>query len=285
MIRRDVFDQDTVSHWILISQVEHARISAELATQWGNDEQVPTICPEGAPLATVRREVLTTVRHHDDGWRDWSGHPDLDSDGRPRAFTEMPLDQALPIWSDSIAVARAIGPLGGWMVAGHFSALLESSERCHQEAAQAWLTAQQQRRVQWLDEWLAFEPERHTQLLATAALRWLQLFDAMSLWICIEAPTGDERPPHDSPYRLTLPDDSTVSLRVVRPAPGRSPSQDRETVIATIDPWPFRREQLTVEASGAAVVARSYQSTEQLIEQRRALRLRWRLARHVLDDP
>ena len=82
MIRRDVYERESVSDWVLISQIEHARISAQLAHSWGNAQLAPMICPRGALLAYVRREVLATIRHHDDGWRDWSGHPDLDSGGR-----------------------------------------------------------------------------------------------------------------------------------------------------------------------------------------------------------
>ena len=58
MIRRDAGDD-----WLLISQVEHARIAAEIASAWGNDRFA------AVPMHDL---LVHAVRHHDDAWARYS---------------------------------------------------------------------------------------------------------------------------------------------------------------------------------------------------------------------
>lgn len=88
MIRRDAHDRR-----LLISQVEHARLAADLAEAW-RDPQLLEF-PQ-------RLELLSAIRHHDDGWAGWEQAPTLNADGAPRDFTEMPMPVATDIWSRSI---------------------------------------------------------------------------------------------------------------------------------------------------------------------------------------
>ena len=82
MIRRDVTLPDGRPGWLRISQVDHARLSAELASRWGGGRFLPVICNphvEGEnPLRGVRDEVLAAIRHHDDGWLSWETAPAID---------------------------------------------------------------------------------------------------------------------------------------------------------------------------------------------------------------
>lgn len=95
MIRRE-----TADGWLLISQVDHARLAGDLAAAWGND-RVP-----GLPLAEW---LVPAVRDHDEGWRTWEAAPTVTGDGRPRQFTEMPAAEATAIWTTSIDLC-ASGP-------------------------------------------------------------------------------------------------------------------------------------------------------------------------------
>ena len=90
MIRRDYQDTDGTACWLLVTQPEHARLAGELAEHWGAGTVAPLVSPA---------ELLPAVYHHDDGWSDWEQHPTLDPEhGRPRSFTEMPLERSLEIW-------------------------------------------------------------------------------------------------------------------------------------------------------------------------------------------
>ena len=95
MIRRDGNDR-----WLLISQVEHARLALDLARTWGNAE-VP-----GLPLLDW---LLPAIRDHDDGWLEWEQSPTRHDDGRPTSFTEMSAGDSVEIWSRSIQIC-ASGP-------------------------------------------------------------------------------------------------------------------------------------------------------------------------------
>ena len=88
MIRRDQNDR-----WLLISQLEHARLAQDLASTWGNTHV------KGLPLLDW---LLPAIRDHDDGWLEWEQSPKYDADGRPISFTEMPADDSVEIWTRSI---------------------------------------------------------------------------------------------------------------------------------------------------------------------------------------
>lgn len=92
MIRRDSGDD-----WLLISQVQHARLAADLARVWGN--------PRVPPLP-VADQLVRAVRDHDNGWWSWEQAPEIDpAAGWPRSFTEMPMPVATRIWTASIESA------------------------------------------------------------------------------------------------------------------------------------------------------------------------------------
>jgi hypothetical protein len=80
--------------WLLIAQADHARLAADIARVWGNDD-VPSL-----PLPD---QLVAAIRDHDDGWREWEQSPEIDpATGGPRDFTEMPMSAATRIWSKSI---------------------------------------------------------------------------------------------------------------------------------------------------------------------------------------
>lgn len=86
------------SNWLLISQVDHAHLAAQLAERWGNDD---------VPRLPMREELIPAIRDHDEGWRDWENHPEVHSEtGHPRSFTEMTAATATALWERSIDICR-----------------------------------------------------------------------------------------------------------------------------------------------------------------------------------
>lgn len=97
MIRRDAGND-----WLLISQVDHAHLSGRVAAVWGN---------ETVPRLPVPDDLVPAIRDHDEGWRDWERHPQVDPEsGRPRQFTEMPMRESTAVWSESIRACLAGDP-------------------------------------------------------------------------------------------------------------------------------------------------------------------------------
>ena len=102
----------------------------------------------------------------------------------------MPLAESLAIWSRSIDQSTALGNLAPYMISGHFCALLHRFTHWRQQGPQQlalgedFLRDQQAKQTVWLDGWRAVDITQRTVELAQQALAWLQLFDALSLWLC-----------------------------------------------------------------------------------------------------
>lgn len=270
MIRRDVQLADGAPGWALISQIEHARISAQLASHCRGRFGA-------ASASLIRDEVLVAIAAHDDGWREWEEAPRLDAKiGRPLSFMELPVADAIVIWSKSIAIADEIGPLAAWMVSGHFMRLLGHSEHARFEPqAQAWLAEVGPRRETWFAKWRSYEPELRDAAVADAALEWLWTFDEASLWLCCHGPTGGEvRSDAKRPYASGR--GTPVELMLSGAGTPVAGQPDRGIVHAA--PWRFDVESIEIEVAALLVPVQRYDSQQQLLAAARPDTLRWRLA-------
>jgi len=257
MIRRDIRLADGAAGWMLISQVEHARVSADLAAQ----------CTVNLDAA-LRDDVLAAVRHHDDGWAAWECSPRLDAkQGRPLSFTEIEPTEAIAIWSDSIGVAEnSAGPLAAWLVAGHFARLAERSDDARAAVdLVAWLSQISERRASWLKSWNLRDPLTHTAEAAAAALPWVWAFDEVSLWLCCTCQPDRPIPCAPEPYRAGQGTPLEMELRVS--AAGH----------ATVAPWRFAPAVIDVKIAGHVVPAAQYRSAQELLRAARPQQLAWRL--------
>lgn len=276
MIRRDIRLAEGAAGWMLISQVEHARISAHLASHCRGPFGPPGARgdrDDSPDLDAVRTEVLDAIALHDDGWADWERAPRLDAKlGRPLSFMELETNESLAIWSRSIESAAARGPLAAWMVAGHFSWLLGHSESSRGEAsALAWRDEMSRRRENWFTAWRAIDPNLRTRDLADAALQWLWTFDVASLWFCNSAAAGDEAAAAATQFNTTG-EGTPLEMRFrSRPA--------AQGAAATAMPWRFDAAHLAVEADGLIVPAMCYANPYAMFAAGEPHRLHWRFER------
>jgi hypothetical protein len=164
----------------------------------------------------------------------------------------MPVEQSLAIWSRSIESAASVGYLAGYVVSGHFSALLERFSARWQDSgkdeslARTFLDRQAALRGSWLSRWLAQKPATHTEALAGRALEYLQFFDALSLWLCCSERSTPEtfRPPFGPEMTIT-------------------PLTRREYKAS---PWPFLTTHLELELPGREVPVAHYRVVQELSE-------------------
>lgn len=258
MIRREITASNGQPAWVLISQVNHAHLSARVAEAWGN--------PPFSPLSP-RAEILAGVAHHDDGWATWELHPEVDRDsGRPLDFTEMPIEVWLPIWEGSIEASARLGPLPGVMVAGHFIVLLRrfSSRWNHVPEkvalAEAFLARYESATIGWLAEWqsthgVTVEEAAETSARALSELQW---FDLLSLWFCCAERT-------EAACFVTPSGELTLT-----PQPGGQ---------VIIDPWPLTVPKLDLTVPGRQVAATHYRSADELAAAPAAeVQLNWHLS-------
>lgn len=257
MIRRDWKSSAGKAHWLLISQVEHARISGDLCRRWSAVQELP---------ADVREELIAAVFRHDDGWAEWECTPEVDpKTGRPREFTEMPLPESLAIWSRSIDQSTALGNLAPYVISGHFCALMRRFTHWRDHGpeqvvlGETFLSHQCSKQKDWLDRWLAGNPATRTMELAQQALSWLQLFDALSLWLCCaERKDPQEFEPPTGPKFILHP---------------------RSAERISVTPWPLEGASLSLELTGRAVPAMQYAHGEALKRlPGNTVKLSWELA-------
>ena len=254
MIRRTARDETGAESWTLISQVEHARLSGMLAEAW-----------DPAPFLGLdcREELLAAIYHHDDGWAGWERSPGVDpATGRPLSFTEMPLVESLAIWRDSIAAAARHGDLAAHVVSAHFCSLLRRfSSHWKSDPAKAaivaeFLSSQEQYRSDRLFAWSQRSQWADPAAVAKAALKLLQTFDSLSLWLCCS-----ER---SDPETFGLPGGSPITVLMATPSE------------VEVSPWPFRGDRAEFEVVGRTVPAIRYQTPAELaVAPSRQARLKW----------
>jgi len=184
MIVRDGHDV-----WLLISQVEHARVAAEFAAAWRLPE----------PFQPLAGEFQFAVRHHDDGWYEWEQAPTVDAGGNPRDFMDMQMPVATEIWCDSINATVQHSRWSGLWVSRHFCHLAELAVEHRQaesdrSAARQFLAMQSFGQKHWRAS-LGVEANSSTELFG---LRGVQFFDRLSLWLCCAERTQPQE--FDDPF-------------------------------------------------------------------------------------
>lgn len=261
MIRRDFTFGDGTAGWRLISQVEHARISGELARAWHE------------PFS---HEVVEAITHHDDGWAKWDAAPQIDAiRGRPLSFLEMAIADAIEIWSDSIAAARRIGSLAGAIVAGHFLGLATGSDHAAHPLAQGRIHAMSVERSAWLTEWQSVSPT-NTLAIAESSQRMLLAADLLSLWLTMDGPvtSGDSATIPNAEMQSR----SSTVLGKYRFIPQAQTARDGDIDWhGSLSPWPFAVGELNLESPALAVPIARYESWREIAAAGRPARLRWQL--------
>jgi len=240
MIRRD--DR---GDWLIIEQVEHARLAGELARVWGD---------ERAGLFALFPKLVWGVSHHDDGWSAWDVAPRLHPQtGYPRSFLEMRMRDSTAIWTRSIAVCSA-DPLAGVAVSRHFCHLAEQvrdsgrADADDRESIDRFLGEQSVVQMGLADE----APANGTGVGANESLeksfdrgfRTVRFFDRISLWLCCA--------PRQQPEQLAVPLGETVTLSPKNPAQ------------IAIEPYPLRVDSLLLETPARRLVARRYANDAEL---------------------
>ncbi len=274
MIRRELTFADGQPQWLLISQVEHARLSGELARRC-----IDRFGPPSAEVSSVRQELLDAITHHDDGWLEWEHEPRLDAEhGWPLSFLELPTEEAFSIWDRSIQVARSQGDLAAWVVAGHFSALLCTvGQHANEPIARDWLHRVAIERSEWFARWHARDGALHTAELAGEALKWLQLFDVLSLWPCSQYPVpGEQAPRYPQPFSFA---ENWTLIHEIRPASEQPPGGPCRIIF---DPWPFRETEFLIQAAADLVPVRHYTSPRELRASRAPFVAEWLLTSRTL---
>lgn len=207
----------------LFRQHDHALASGALAAAWrGLDRE-----PEPLPF-----EVVLATSLHDLAWRGLDRSPAVDpEEGRPLGFHEHPFLEKLSAYRSGLDEAEAIHPYAGMLGSLHYAHFVESEREdrppSEREEAAAFLEAEEARRrrlVERLDLGL------DEQAGARRHVRWLRMFDAVSLFLCLTPPPADGARRPEWVERARHPG---------TPDGGRFHLTWRDEEVVHVDPFPF----------------------------------------------
>lgn len=249
--------------WLIISQIDHARLAGALAAHWGSEFVAPLPRPD---------LLIPAVENHDDGWKEWEQQPRVDrATGRPRNFTEMPLVEATAIWTRSIDRCAQSSAMGGVWVSLHFCWLARrasADDPAEAGAIERFLdlqaALQRSLRMQVESEF----PGGELDALIDRGFRFLQAFDSMSLWLCCGEPTR--------PMTATLPDQEPLTFQPI----------DSRRI--RVHPYPFSAPMLELHVPARRIPARRYEDDRQLREalsRSQPEQLGWVLHADATDGP
>ena len=258
MIRRDA-DKD----WLLISQVDHAAMVAQLAEQFGN-----------SGFDKASDSLIQAIRLHDAGWPLHDDAPTLNDHGFPLDVFETPRSISLPVWAASADRAMEANPYSGLLVSLHSLSLsIHSTSNMATRPDKVELKTLQDQfevnkfqhreveRQEQLRKQLNFNTalhlkhgladvhasERDDQLRFD--FRLLQVMDLISLCLC-----STNLPAERSDEVLRTPTGGTVRLSFVRDNEGR----------LRISPWPFGIPRVELNIACRRIGRKRYGSMDEL---------------------
>lgn len=240
MIRRE-----SGEGWTLITQPDHAFLSSEIMSFWGNED---------FGEITPRDEVMLAIREHDCGWEKTDSVADLNpGNGYPRSFVEMRPESQFEIWSECFKRHAGEHPYACALIALHFSELNERTISRYPDSGAAVSLREKIR--EFLHRSLGIRAGEGTPggcLPADirANLRFLQVGDMISLALCRGSGSVTVA---NVPVNY-LGDTAEIVLS----------SQDGLNY--TVRPNPFSRDSLHFDISGRKLGKKSFGAQEELKE-------------------
>lgn len=265
MIRRE-----EQGRYLLIRQDDHARLSGDLARQFGNDRFESL----GAPNAALGEQAILGITMHDAGWPLHDDAPSINPKQQPRDVFESKTDQAIRVWPASAERAMQASPYAGLLVSLHGLALsvFALTDVMHQFSRKN--VAYTRDRFE-LNKFQHNEIERQQTLRGQLGLRsdlplkygladlrtdpkedllshhfrLLQAMDKLSLALCCT------RPPFETLDIANKPGDMLHRVKLKRAEPRK----------LLIDPWIFGPSRVTASVSAKVLPVQPYPSDAALL--------------------
>ncbi|GIF63650.1 hypothetical protein Ais01nite_16850 [Asanoa ishikariensis] len=276
----------------LVEQIEHGRIAGVLAAAWGNDSfEAPT---PGEP-------VRTAATRHDEGWRAWDARVLFhELDRRPLHFLEIDASEHVQLYRQGVERVSLGDVYAGVLVGMHWTGLyrgrwsapgargrldLGADGRAAQDAA---VDAEERR---WVPAkrlaWTAQEPRAAFETRLWHNFELLQLWDLLSLYLCVMPQQPAAAPGPATPWGPQLAALEHAAEDVLLPSVRGNPfgPAHRITIgvrapgVLWLDPYPFAAA-LSVDVVSTAVPDRpsSHAELTSRVGRTPATVTTWRLA-------
>jgi hypothetical protein len=245
--RMFLHDTGDPSRTIAIPQASHAWLAWQIADHWGNRRF-------NRPLP--RPEVLAAVMMHDSGWSDFDVAPGVDSEGRPRTFDRMNVEDHLEIWRRSVDRTALNSRYSALLVARHFAEmaevktadLLERGDTASARQAESFRAEMDRREASWVEN-LGVD-NRYQDALDGARRQSnadiLTLCDRISVYLCGSLATD---------FEIAAPtpggENTTVNLTTV----GRNTWR--------VDPWPMEGDRARLQCEGRLLSRTEFDSSDE----------------------
>ncbi|MEE8137869.1 MAG: DUF3891 family protein [Thermoanaerobaculia bacterium] len=159
---------DEGSHFLLITQPDHAFFAVELLSLWRGG---------GLPDHPRREDLLFAIREHDNGWREVDAAPSVAREsGRPLDFIGLPREARIEVWRRGTSRYAEERPYAAALITHHALAL---HRRRSSDPAWGEFLSELRERYEELESQLG------TEATAIASdYRFLRLADEISLAAC-----------------------------------------------------------------------------------------------------
>jgi hypothetical protein len=243
--------QERVDHLLVIRQNDHALLSGFLAREWGT-------------RAFKRPELFESfclaAREHDNGWAEWEQAPPLDPKTHlPYTFMSIPTEEHVALYERGIERIIKADPYAGLLVSMHCAGLYDRARATLPGFSAKYVKSADSRLVnEFLDRLKLLQMRLKSDLRsnpATASLaeetsldrtsRLLEILDRISLYFCLQ-------PGEDTTLEAVPADDRGGEVDCeLRQASGN---------VASLAPYPFRRDPLQISILARQVPRRLYGS-------------------------
>jgi hypothetical protein len=245
----DMILLEQVDHLIVIRQTDHGLLSGFLAHEWGNEIFAR---PE------VFESFCLAAREHDNGWAEWERTPRLDPKTRlPYTFMSIPTEEHIALYQRGTQRVVQVDPYAGLLVILHVAGLYDRTRATLPGFSAKYVKASESRLVNESLDRLKLQQMRLKSDLrtnpATATLgregsldrtaRLLETLDRLSLYFCL-------RSYEDTIIEAVPADEGGGEIDCEL--------RQEESNVASLAPYPFRRDPLQMSILARRVPRRVY---------------------------
>lgn len=242
----------------VVLQTDHAALSGELARHWGNDRFDPP-----SPFESV----VLAAEGHDEGWRDWEAHPQVDPrTRRPYQFTAMDLRVHHRFYGAGVRRIAARDRYAGLLVSMHSAGLYEKRFGTNPQLSYREVPDEARPEIDaYLEEQRTLQNRLRAQLAGDPPIldaqvwtnyRLLQAWDLLSLFFCLRRlERGESTRIPRVPVRYGSAAEVELLVDVLRPASGSDASGP---AVIGISPFPFATSPLRLRLAARSLEDRDY---------------------------
>jgi hypothetical protein len=238
---------------LLITQEDHAELSAQFAAHWGNERF--------SKLQPYDSMVFATM-HHDSGYREWEGIPPINfAERRPYGHREDPpsFEQVeLQAYATNVEWVKAHDPYAGLIVSMHRTGLWQNryqtmgpAKRRSERSQATWAAVEKMEKRQQDEKKLLGDDEPKFEPQLWFNYKLLQVYDILSLYFCCNGYDGENlKEERIGPVPVAYDTEDEVTLRII-------PSD--ETSVKMI-PYPFVSSPLKIALRARTMVKSDFGS-------------------------